>query len=311
MRQQGKIVCKTYETFMFDDTIRALLSSAEDIAIVGAKDKQGHPVDLVGRYLIQAGYTIWPVHPARRNVWGLPAFPSLAALPGTANIITLFRTASACPEHAREVLALPWKPAAFWMQTGIHSPEAGQMLAAHGISVFEDMCIMVEHRRLFAGASLMANKPSQEQGSFQAFDCRMCGECCQGKGGIVVASHDLSRLCAHLHMEAEKFIELYGYRQDGKIKIRTGPENCCIFFLPDTGCSVHKAKPDICRAWPFFRGNMVDGESLAMAKKFCPGINFAIGHDAFVRAGLRYLEEHQLRAFDPEHEANALIGVLQ
>ena len=111
-------------------------------------------------------------------------------------------------------------------------------------------------------------------------------------------------------MEAENFIELYGCRQNGKIKIRTGPDNCCIFFLSGTGCSVHQAKPDICRAWPFFRGNMVDGGSLAMAKAFCPGINSAVSHNEFVRAGLRYLEEQRLQASEPEHEANALIGVL-
>ena len=144
----------------------------------------------------------------------------------------------------------------------------------------------------------------------ETFHCRMCGECCQGKGGIVVGPRDLPRLCAHLHMEAERFIAVYGYLQNGKIKIRTGPDNYCIFFLPGTGCSIHMAKPDICRAWPFFRGNMVDEGSLTMAKEFCPGINPMIGHDAFVRAGLQYFKEHQLNASDPEHEANALIGVL-
>ncbi|MCL2123766.1 MAG: CoA-binding protein [Desulfovibrionaceae bacterium] len=136
---------------MFDDKIRTLLSSAKTVAIVGAKDTRGQAVDIVGRYLIQAGYAVWPVHPVRRSVWGLSAFPSLAALPGKADIITLFRAASACPEHAREVLALPWKPSAFWMQTGIRSPEAGQTLAAYGVNIVEDMCIMVEHRRLIAG----------------------------------------------------------------------------------------------------------------------------------------------------------------
>ena len=138
-------------TGIFDSTIRCLLSSAKTIVIVGAKDKEGQAVDAVGRYLIQAGYTVWPVHPVRRSVWGLPVFQSLAELPGKADIINVFRTASACPEHAREVLNLPWKPAAFWMQTGIRSPEAGQTLAALGISVIEDACIMLEHRRLIAG----------------------------------------------------------------------------------------------------------------------------------------------------------------
>ena len=158
----------------------------------------------------------------------------------------------------------------------------------------------------------MEKKPSapRAHSDLQAFDCRRCGECCQGEGGIVVGPRDLPRLCAHLHMEADKFIRFYGYRRNAKIKIRTGPDNYCIFFLPGTGCSVHEARPDICRAWPFFRGNMVDATSLAMAKECCPGINSLIGHDAFVRAGLLYLKEKNLHASDPEREANALIGVL-
>jgi Fe-S-cluster containining protein len=146
--------------------------------------------------------------------------------------------------------------------------------------------------------------------ALQAFECQMCGECCRGKGGIVIGPRDLPRLCEHLRMSPENFLARYGYRQNEKIKVRTGPDNYCIFFLPGTGCSVHADKPDICRAWPFFRGNMVDKDSLAMAKEFCPGINPAIGHGAFVRAGLRYLRECRLGASDPAREANALIGVL-
>ena len=158
----------------------------------------------------------------------------------------------------------------------------------------------------------MGKKPSasQDRDPSMVFECRMCGECCQGKGGIVVGPRDLPRLCAHLHMESKNFVAAYGYQQDGKIKIRTGPDNYCIFFLPGAGCSVHEAKPDICRAWPYFRGNMMDEASLIMAKESCPGINPMLSHDAFVRAGLQYLEEHQLKASDPAHEANALIGVL-
>ena len=144
----------------------------------------------------------------------------------------------------------------------------------------------------------------------QTFECRMCGECCQGEGGIVVGPRDLPRLCSHLHIEAENFIATYCRRQNGKIKIRTGSDNACIFFLHGTGCSIHTARPDICRAWPFFRGNMVDEESLRMAKEFCPGINPDIEYEAFVRAGLRYFKKNRLQASDPKHEAHALIGVI-
>lgn len=133
---------------VFDDSLRQLLQQIRTIAIVGAKDKPGQPVDGVGRYLIDAGYTVYPVHPARRTVWGLPAYAGLTSLPEPVDCIDLFRAPEHCPAHAREILALPWKPRIFWMQLGIRSPEAGKLLAETGIQVVEDACLMVEHRRL-------------------------------------------------------------------------------------------------------------------------------------------------------------------
>lgn len=131
-----------------DNTLRALLRKAHSIAIIGAKDKPGQAVDRVGRYLIDQGYRVVPVHPVRKSVWGLPAVASLADLPDPVDIVNLFRAPEYCPAHAEEVLRLPWKPALFWMQLGIRSPEARLALAATDIAVVEDACIMVEHARL-------------------------------------------------------------------------------------------------------------------------------------------------------------------
>ena len=145
---------------MLDDRLmRAVLGESRSIAIIGAKDKPGQAVDKVGRYLLEQGYRVVPVHPVRKTVWGLPAFASIAELPEPVDIINLFRAPEYCPGHAQEVLALGWKPKAFWMQLGIRSPEARQALAETGITVVEDSCIMVEHARL-----LRASLTSQGQG---------------------------------------------------------------------------------------------------------------------------------------------------
>ena len=145
---------------MLDDRLmRAMLGESRSIAIIGAKDKPGQAVDRVGRYLLEQGYRVVPVHPVRKTVWGLPAFASIAELPEPVDIINLFRAPEYCPGHAQEVLALGWKPKVFWMQLGIRSPEARQALAETGITVVEDSCIMVEHARL-----LRPSLTSQGQG---------------------------------------------------------------------------------------------------------------------------------------------------
>ena len=140
-----------------------------------------------------------------------------------------------------------------------------------------------------------------------AFDCRMCVHCCEGKGGSVVSPSDLQRLCDFLRMPADAVIAAYGEQAGDKLKIRCGEDGYCIFFRQGKGCIVHEGKPSICKAWPFFRGNIEDPESLALAKDFCPGINPDISHEDFAREGMAYLEKERLLASDTRTEANALI----
>ena len=140
------------QTFLSDDKLRVLLSEARTIAIVGAKDKPEQPVDRVGRYLIRAGYQVIPVHPVRKDVWGLRTYPTLAEVPCPIDIVNVFRAPQYCPDHARETLGLSPLPKLFWMQLGIASPEAASLAGNAGIAVVEDSCIMVEHNRLLGNS---------------------------------------------------------------------------------------------------------------------------------------------------------------
>lgn len=130
-------------------TLKDLMAPGRTIALVGAKDRPGTEVDMVGRYLLAAGFRVIPVHPARATVWDLPACKTLADIDGPIDIVNLFRAPGHCPAHAVETLALAHRPACFWMQSGIASPEARALLAPAGVVVVEDRCIMVEHRRLW------------------------------------------------------------------------------------------------------------------------------------------------------------------
>lgn len=131
-----------------DQKLGKLLSEAKSIAIVGAKDSPGQPVDSVGRYLIEAGYTVIPIHPARDVVWGLPAYKSLDDVMEPVDIVDVFRRPEFCPGHAEEALELSPVPALFWMQLGIASEEASAIMRRAGAVVVENRCLMVEHRRL-------------------------------------------------------------------------------------------------------------------------------------------------------------------
>jgi predicted CoA-binding protein len=128
--------------------LAALLREVKTIAVVGAVDKPNRPVDGVAREMMAMGFTIIPVHPARDEVWGLRTYKSVTDIEVPVDVVDLFRNAQFCPGHAREVLQMQSLPKIFWMQSGVYSPEARELLSGSSIQVIEDRCLKVELGRL-------------------------------------------------------------------------------------------------------------------------------------------------------------------
>lgn len=138
------------------------------------------------------------------------------------------------------------------------------------------------------------------------FDCKMCGHCCHGQGGIVASMPERERLAAYLGLSVDEFCAAYTQAQGAKLVLRSREDGFCVFFDAEKACTVHPAKPDVCRAWPFFRGNLVDAISWELAQDYCPGIRAASGHPEFARQGVAYLVDNGLAKQGREDEANAL-----
>lgn len=133
-----------------DAGLAAILRAARTVAVLGAKVGAGEPAFYVPAYLAAHGYRIQPVNPklAGRTVHGAVAVATVADLPAPVDVIEVFRRPEHLPGHAREILALPWRPRAVWFQLGIRHDRAAEALARAGIRVVQDRCMMPEHRRL-------------------------------------------------------------------------------------------------------------------------------------------------------------------
>ncbi len=93
-----------------------------------------------------------PVNPAETEIAGLPCFPTLAAAvaaTGHVDIVDVFRRREACPEHAREAVAVGAH--CLWLQLGIVSREAAQIAHDGGLDVVMERCTIIEHARLHGG----------------------------------------------------------------------------------------------------------------------------------------------------------------
>lgn len=127
-----------------------------------------------------------------------------------------------------------------------------------------------------------------------SFTCQRCGHCCQGEGGIIMTARDRERLARHLGLDVAAMLADCAESVGGKVRLRAGADGYCIFFKHGEGCGVHQGRPDICRAWPYFRGNLVDASSWEMIQSDCPGVNIKAGHALFVSEGVDYLYAHGL-----------------
>ena len=106
------------------------------------------------------------------------------------------------------------------------------------------------------------------------FDCKCCGVCCQGEGGIYMPREDAPGPARLLGISVEEFIEKYTTPQYGLLALRVDSEGFCLFHDKETHyCGIHSVKPRMCRDWPFFWGALNDPQGLQDAKDACPGIN--------------------------------------
>ncbi len=130
--------------------IRSILTRYRHIAVVGISEKPDRPSNAVARYLIRAGYSLYPVNPSISEVLGLECWPSLSAIPeekrGLVEIVDIFRKPEDVPSVVEEAISIGAK--VVWMQLGISNEAAADMALKAGLEVVQNRCIAVEHQNL-------------------------------------------------------------------------------------------------------------------------------------------------------------------
>lgn len=114
-------------------------------AVVGASPNPGRPSHGVMGVLQRSGYTVVPVNPHGRDVWGLTPYPDLASIPHPVDVVDIFRRSDAAGAHVDEAIAIGAK--AVWMQIGVIDEAAAQRARDAGLDVVMDRCPAIELRR--------------------------------------------------------------------------------------------------------------------------------------------------------------------
>ncbi|MBX7491082.1 CoA-binding protein [Helicobacter turcicus] len=138
-------------------THKNILETSKKIAILGLSPDPNKPSNAVAKYLQAKGYKIIPIYPKGGEILGVRAYTSLQDAFNTESdidILNVFRKSEALFNVAQEVLNLPYRPKCVWVQLGLKNKEAKDLLQKTGIVYFEDICIQIEHQRIFNDSNL-------------------------------------------------------------------------------------------------------------------------------------------------------------
>ena len=125
-----------------------LLRNAKTIAVVGLSSRRSRPSYGVSEYMQSRGYRIIPVNPNETEVLGEKAYASLDEIPGSVDIVDVFRRSEFVPEIVDAAIRIGAQ--GVWMQEGVVHDDAAARARAAGLEVVMDHCILKEHRKMTA-----------------------------------------------------------------------------------------------------------------------------------------------------------------
>lgn len=135
------------------ETLRRILKSSQRVAMVGLSANWYRPSNFAAKYLIDHGYTLFPVNPNYEEVLGQKCYPSLLDIPEPVDVVDIFQRSDKVPPLVEQAIEIGAK--VVWMQLGVVNQEAAQRARQAGLEVVMDHCMKIEYGRLFGGLNFI------------------------------------------------------------------------------------------------------------------------------------------------------------
>lgn len=105
------------------------------VAVVGASPRPERYSNRAVRRYLDAGWTVWPVHPAGHAVHGQPGHRSLAELPGRPDVITMYLNPRAAMDLRDDIERCA--PRYLWLNPGADGDPIASAARERGLTVIE------------------------------------------------------------------------------------------------------------------------------------------------------------------------------
>ena len=117
--------------------------------MVGVSKDDKKPSTIVMKYMQKYGFKVIPVNPSAKGqkILGEEVFEKLEDIKTPIDIVDVFRPSTEAFGYAKDTVRIEAK--VFWLQLGIRSTEAKELLEANNVDYIENRCTKMEYQKIF------------------------------------------------------------------------------------------------------------------------------------------------------------------
>ena len=132
-----------------NENIKKILSKYKTIAMVGVSKDSNKTSTIVMKYMQKYGFKVIPINPNAKGekILGEEVFEKLEDVKTPVDIVDVFRPSVEVIKIAEETVKIRAK--VLWLQLGIRSNEAKNIVEAKNIEYVENRCTKIEYQKLF------------------------------------------------------------------------------------------------------------------------------------------------------------------
>ena len=132
-----------------NEKIKNILSKYKTIAMVGVSKDDKKPSTIVMKCMQEYGFKVIPVNPSAKGekILGEKVFEKLEDIKVSIDIVDVFRPSAEALNFAEEAVKIGAK--VLWLQLGIRSEEARELVELNNIYYIENRCTKIEYQKFF------------------------------------------------------------------------------------------------------------------------------------------------------------------
>lgn len=127
------------------EEIKTIFKKYDTVAVVGLSANTAKDSNIISHYLKDNGFTIIPINPNAKVIFGEKVYSSLKDIPDDLqiDIVCVFRPSEEVSEIVDDAISVSAK--VIWMQLGIANNAAADKARSAGLQVVMNKCMKTEH----------------------------------------------------------------------------------------------------------------------------------------------------------------------